>query len=142
MEGNHLKKILAAFMAAVLILTPAGNFIFQDHATTVEAKGYKSGKKSFNMNNSKTQSNIQKKQDDTTTTNKTNSTATTPKGGFASGGLMKGIMLGGLAGLLFGGLLANMGALGPIIGLFINVLAIMFVISLIRNFFANKRRRE
>ncbi|WP_338472228.1 hypothetical protein R4Z10_05650 [Niallia sp. XMNu-256] len=142
-----MKKILTAVLTAVLLFTPVGSVVFQDQPTTVEAKGYKSVKRGFNNNNNSSTNNnnsfFQKKQDNSTNTNK--SAATKKNGGFFSGGLMKGLMLGGLAGLLFGGLFANMGFLGQILGLFINVLAIIFVIALIRRifqFFKKKKKEE
>ena len=46
-----MKKILSAVLTAALIFTPVGSVVFQDQPTTVEAKSYKSGKKSFNSNN-------------------------------------------------------------------------------------------
>ena len=46
-----MKKILSAVLTAALIFTPIGSVVFQDQPTTVEAKSYKSGKKSFNSNN-------------------------------------------------------------------------------------------
>jgi predicted lipid-binding transport protein (Tim44 family) len=136
-----MKKILAALLTTSLIFSPVGNVVFQDHTTTVEAKGYKSGKKSFNSNNSTTNSNsfFQKK---STTTNKS---TTTPTKKFNTGGLMKGLMIGGLAGLLFGSLFANMGVLGSILGLMVNILGIMILFSVIRKIyvlFKNKRKRE
>ena len=140
-----MKKILSAVLTAALIFTPVGSVVFQDQPTTVEAKSYKSGKKSFNRNNNSTNNNslFQKKQDNNTTTNK--SAATNKQGGFFSGGLMKGLMLGGLAGLLFGGLFGGMGFLGEILGLFINILAIVVIIALIRKifqFFTKKKEEE
>ncbi|MFD2612117.1 hypothetical protein [Paenibacillus gansuensis] len=58
---------------------------------------------------------------------------TAPKRGFFSGGsLMKGLMIGGLAGLLFGGLFAGMGFLGNIVGLLINIFAIYLLFIAIR----------
>ena len=54
-------------------------------------------------------------------------------------------MLGGLAGLLFGGLFGSMGFLGEILGLFINILAIVVIIALIRKifqFFTKKKEEE
>lgn len=135
-----MKKVLAAIVALSLILSPVGNFVFQDSTTTVEAKGYKSGKKSFNSNiGNQNKSNFQQKKD-TTTTNK--SATTTPKGGLMSGGLMKGLMLGGLAGFLFGGLLANMGVLGSFFGLMINILAIYVLFSVIRKIFTLVRKKK
>ena len=143
-----MKRILTAVLTAVLLFTPVGSVVFQDQPTTVEAKRYKSGKKSFNSNNNSTNNNnsvIQKKQDNTTNNSTNKSAATKKNGGFFSGGLMKGLMLGGLAGLLFGGLFGGMGFLGEILGLFINVLAIVVIIVLIRKIFQhfkNKKKEE
>ena len=138
-----MKKLLTVLLTATLFLSPVGNIVFNDHTNTVEAKGYKSGKRSFNMQNN--QSNFQQKQKQEAP--KTNSTKQqmNPKGGFFSGGLMKGLMFGGLAGLLFGSLFANMGALGPLLGLFINIAAVLLLISIIRKVFAaltHQRKRE
>lgn len=148
-EGHTLKKLVAALFAATLVFSSVGSFVFNDQATTVEAKGYKSGKKGFNTNknynnNQPTNSNIQKDKQDTKTNNGTS--ATKSGGGFMKGGLMKGLMLGGLAGLLFGGLFGNMGALGSILGFAINILAIIVLIALVRKVFtmikAKKRKEE
>ena len=54
-------------------------------------------------------------------------------------------MIGGLAGMLFGGLFANMGFMGNILGLFINLIAVFVVIGLIRKIYTmfknNKNKR-
>lgn len=58
---------------------------------------------------------------------------------------MKGLMLGGLAGLLFGSLFSGMGLLGNILGLLINVAAIVVIVMLvikIVNMFKDKKRKE
>ncbi len=127
-----MKKFVTTILAAMLILSPVGNGIFQDHSTTVEAKKYKSGKKSFNMQNNRqnNQSNFQKKQKEEAPKNNSAAKKT------SSGGLMKGLMFGGLAGLLFGSLFANMGVLGSMLGLLINVGAIILVIAVIRKIFS------
>ncbi|WP_324611601.1 hypothetical protein [Bacillus massiliglaciei] len=140
-----IKKLLAALLVITLSFSAAGGYVFHDE-TTVSAKGYKSGKKGFSNNNTNNNfnSNIQKKDTNKSDSSVANKSAAN-KGGFMGGGMMKGLMLGGLAGLMFGGLLANMGALGSFIGLLVNVLAIIVVIALIRgifNYFKNKRRRE
>ncbi|MFD0587013.1 hypothetical protein ACFQZE_03270 [Paenibacillus sp. GCM10027627] len=57
---------------------------------------------------------------------------TTAKPKSFGGSLMKGLMIGGLAGLLFGGIFANMGAFGEILGLMVNLLAIFAIIMFIR----------
>ncbi|MCM3408689.1 hypothetical protein [Metabacillus litoralis] len=136
-----IKKLFSAMLAITLLCTPISGFLVGDHVTTVSAKGYKSGKKSFNSN---TNSPSLIKKDDTqqnsSTTTKSNTT-TKPK----AGNLMKGLFLGGLAGLLLGGLLSNLGILGSLIGLVINVLAIFAVIFIIRKvftYFVNKNKRK
>lgn len=123
-----MKKLLAVFLAFALFFSPVGHIIFDDEPVA-EAKRYKSGKKSFNVDKQKTptQSNIKKEKDKQ---NDTNSPAA--KKNNNSGGLMKGLLFGGLAGLLFGGLLANMGALGSIVGLLVNILAILALVLLIK----------
>ena len=140
-----MKKLIAALLVITLLVSPIGNYVFNDH-TTAEAKRYKSGKKSFNTTNDNkiNNSTIQKKQDDSTTATKS-TTTTNKKGGFMSGGLMKGLFIGGLAGLLFGGLFANMGLLGSILGFAINALAIIFLVVIIRKIFVmlkEKKKKE
>jgi len=122
-----MKKLVVALLVITLLVSPIGNYVFNDH-TTAEAKRYKSGKKSFNTNNDSkiNNSTIQKKKEEPKTTNSTKSTSD-KKGGFMSGGLMKGLFIGGLAGLLFGSLFASMGILGSILGFAINALAIIFI---------------
>jgi len=81
------------------------------------------------------------------TTNRAGTTtpgaATRTGTGFGGGGLMRGLMLGGLAGLMFGGLLSGLGAFGSILGLLVNVLAIVVAIALVRKLYqayANRNR--
>lgn len=133
-----MKKLAAFFLAATLILSPIGNIVFQDEITA-EARGYKSGKKNFSTPNRVQPNKAEKKQD---TTNQNNNKAAASKKPGTGGGLMKGLMLGGLAGLLFGSLFANMGMLGSILGLMINVLAIVFIIFMIRKIFAIFKEKE
>lgn len=145
-----MKKIIVALCAIALVFSPIGDVVFQDQDTTVEAKRYKSGKKSFNPGNSGINSNnnnsfFQNNKKDSKVNKSTTKQNTDNKGGMMSGGLMKGLMLGGLAGLLFGGLLGNMGILGSMLGLLINGLAIIFLISVavkIYHFFKRKRKEE
>jgi len=138
-----VKKILASLLAITLLFSPVGNFIFND-APTAEAKRMKTGKKGFNMDKQKTptQSNIKKEKEK----QKDSNTGATNKGAkSSSGGMMKGLFLGGLAGMLFGGLLANMGALGPIIGMMINILAILVLALIIKKVISmlfSKKKKE
>lgn len=131
-----MKKLAAVFLAFTLIFSSVGSTLFFGDDHQVEAKGYKSGKKGFKSNNNK--SNIQKKEQENnssvTNQNNTNKSKTdttqTKKGGFTSGGLMKGLFVGGLAGLLFGSLFGNMGILGSILGLLVNAAAIFIIVTL------------
>lgn len=82
------------------------------------------------------QSNFQQKQKQETPNTHATKQQNAPKGGLFSGGLMKGLMLGGLAGLLFGSLLANMGMLGSLLGLMINLAAIYVLFVVIRKVFS------
>ncbi|WP_273131160.1 hypothetical protein ACNRWW_07010 [Metabacillus sp. HB246100] len=139
------KKLFSAILVATLLFTPVGGFLLGDQISTVSAKGYKSGKKSFNSNttNNNNSPSLFKKDDSQQKSSTTTSSNTTTKS--KTGSIMKGIFLGGLAGLLLGGLLSNFGILGSIIGLFINMLAIFAVIFIIRkvySYFKNKRKNE
>ncbi|PIC86870.1 preprotein translocase subunit Tim44 [Sporosarcina sp. P20a] len=136
-----MKKFAAFFLAATLILSPIGNIIFQDEITA-EARGYKSGKKSFSTPNRVQPNKAEKKQDTNQSTDKATAGKTAKKPGGMGGGLMKGLLVGGLAGLLFGSLFANMGMLGSIMGLLINVLAIVFIIYMVRKIFAIFKEKE
>lgn len=144
MEGNELKKLVSALLAVTLIMSPIGNIIFTNDVSTVEAKGYKSGKKGFKPTNNYNKPQVDKKKEDTSSFNKStnNMNNTAKKGGFFSGGLMKGLFVGGIAGLLFGSLFANMGMLGSILGLMVNVLAIVFVIGIVRKIFAMIKEKK
>ena len=109
----------------------------------MEAKSYKSGKKSFNRNNNTTNNNNFSNFQQNKKSNTTNNATTTKRGFFSGGGFMRGLMIGGLAGMLFGGLFANMGFMGDLLGLFINLIAIFVVIALIRkifSFFKNNKK--
>ncbi|MTT33084.1 hypothetical protein GMB86_13815 [Terrilactibacillus sp. BCM23-1] len=132
-----MKKIAAAFLALTLVFTPiASSFVFFE-PNTASAKGYRSGVKSFKgNNNSGSFFNSNKSQ-------RNNSTATRSNGSaFNRGGFMRGMFLGGLSGLLFGSMLANMGAFGQMAGLLINILAIVAIIALIRYIFFNRKRNR
>lgn len=55
---------------------------------------------------------------------------------------MKGLMLGGLAGLLFGSLFGGMGMLGNILGLLINALAIGAIIFFLVKIYQIIKRKK
>lgn len=134
-----MKKVMAMLLA-VAVMFGAGGFVAVDHAY---AKGYKSGKSSFQPSKSSTpQTNQSQFKNSTNTSTPTKNTA--PAATQSKGGFMKGLIAGGLAGMLFGGLLGNMGALGSILGLLVNVLAIMLIVGIVRKLYMayKERKRE
>lgn len=139
MEDSILKKLMVALLTITLIFSPIGNFVFND-SPVAEAKRYKSGKKSFNTNkqNTPTQSNIQKDKE----VKKPDAQKNTKSPSANKGGLMRGLLVGGVAGLLFGSLFANMGMLGSILGFMINAAAIIFLVVIIRKVFGLLRARK
>ncbi|WP_027084825.1 hypothetical protein [Cohnella panacarvi] len=112
---------------------------------SVDAKprSFSSGKKSFTKTPSKSDSGVS--QSSTTKSNSASTAGTTANRGFFSGGsFMKGMMIGGLAGLMFGSMFAGMGALGNFFGLIINVLALFVLFAVFRAIydrFKNRRRQ-
>ncbi|RYL93138.1 hypothetical protein ABNN70_12030 [Sporolactobacillus sp. Y61] len=136
-----LKKILASFLALALIFTPAGNFVFQQDDNQASAKGYRSGVKSFNSNKTNTNSLFGNKQQQRSNVNRT----ATSQRNFSGGSFMKGMIFGGLSGLLFGSLLSHLGGFGMMAGLLINILAIVAIIALIRyiiSSFTNRTKKR
>lgn len=124
-----MKKIISVFVAAMLLFaTPVGDFLVQEQIQTVEAKSFKRG------GSPKTGiTNFQKKQNRSTYKN---NTATKPK----NRGFMRGLITGGLAGLLFGSLIAKWGIIGSLFGLLINVGAILVVVWLVVKLFRKMNR--
>ncbi|WP_438350985.1 hypothetical protein ACP8HI_10225 [Paenibacillus sp. FA6] len=136
-----MKKWIMVVMALTLIfvtISPA----------SVDARrggGFKSGTKSFTNTPKKstTNSNVNKSTTNNKSTAGTAAGSTGKRGFFSGGSLMKGLMIGGLAGMLFGGMFGNMGFMGDLIGLAINALAIYVLISLaIAGYRAYKNRRK
>ncbi|GAB6990134.1 membrane protein [Paenibacillus pini] len=139
---NFAKKWILVLMAVTFffaVSTPQN----MDARGRVGGGGFKSPKSSY-TNTPKKSTNNDYKKSTNTNTNKVGANGSTAKRGFFSGGgLMRGLMIGGLAGMLFGGLFGNMGFLGNIFGLLINVLAIYVLFSVIRaGYRAYKNRRK
>lgn len=136
-----MKKLLMILVALTLLITPFG--LNYDHA---DAKGYKSGKKSFNSTTTPTKPDSMINSSTTKSNGTaTKSPATTAPTAPSKGGLMKGLLMGGLAGLLFGSLFSHLGILGSMLGFMINLLAIVAIIVLIRKaflFFKNQRPKQ
>lgn len=138
-----MKKIISILTAVVILMTPVGsqmiNLVTPDSyqasaVKTVSAKmrggGYRSTNRSYNTNSNKVKTNSTKTAANKAATNKA-VTANKAKAKSRFGGFLGGMMLGGLAGMLFGGLLANMGGFGNIIGMIINILAILVILRLV-----------
>ncbi|KGR74853.1 preprotein translocase subunit Tim44 [Ureibacillus sinduriensis BLB-1 = JCM 15800] len=142
-----MKKLAIILFAFALAFSSVGTVIpFFDHIQTAEAKSYKSGKKSYNTNQGTTNNNI-RNNDSGSTVNKSTATnkstkTTTTKGGFSSGGLMRGLFIGGLAGLLFGSLFSDMGLIGNILGFAINAAAIIFIVFICMKIFQMMKRKK
>ena len=130
-----------------LLLTLAFALFFAFSGGAVDAKprfgGMKSPTKSYTSTPSKPADNINKSSSGTGAT-KPGTTGTTANRGFFGGGsFMKGMMIGGLAGMLFGGAFGNLGFMGNMFGFLINILAIYIgirIISSIIRYFRNRNR--
>jgi predicted lipid-binding transport protein (Tim44 family) len=137
-ETIMFKKIMVVFTAFMLVFASVG-FLSVD---TADAKGYKSGKKSYDSKSTQTdKSKVDKKEDNNVNAKKTTpETAKSNKGGF-----MKGMLLGGLGGLLLGSLFADMGILGSILAFMVNALVMAGIVLIaIRIFkhFKDKRKKK
>lgn len=128
-----MKKGLLTLLVFAVTMTLSFGFL-ADSADAKRGGGkFKSNKQSF------TQQKDTNKSDSAATsqTNRNNTStgaAQTTKSGsmFGNSGFMKGMIFGGLTGLLFGSMFANMGAFGEIFGLMINLLAIFAIFMVIR----------
>lgn len=135
------KKLITIITAVALLFAPV-TFFSQDNVTTVEAKSYRSGVKSFNKSKTPTTSPFKNQQTNKSTTNNYSKNMKSS----SKSGLMKGLLFGGIAGLLFGSMLSQLGGLGSILGLLINVIAIYFVIKLafkaLTYFYLRNKKRD
>lgn len=124
-------------IAMTIVFSPVGNFVFQDiQQTEVSAKKYRSGSKSFNPTSPSQNNNVNRQNNNVT--NRNNATTTRNN----NGGFMRGMMYGGLAGLLFGGLLAGMGGLGPLFGMAINIIGILLLFMVISKVISMIKQRN
>ncbi|WP_410514973.1 hypothetical protein PaeBR_11605 [Paenibacillus sp. BR2-3] len=132
-----MKRITMIIMAFTLFFVVSA----PDSADARRGGGFKSSPRSFTTTPKKSTQNSVKQSDSTKGT--TSATAAKANRGFFSGGsLMKGLMIGGLAGLLFGSMFAGMGAFGSFLGLAVNMLAIYFVVMLVLSFFRRRQKRR
>lgn len=108
------------------------------------AGSFKSGARSYSTTPKKaTTDSVTKSDSNKGTASATSSTAGTANRGFFSGGsFMKGMMIGGLAGMLFGGFFGGMGAFGNLLGFAVNLLAIYLIVMLVLSFFRRRSQRR
>jgi predicted lipid-binding transport protein (Tim44 family) len=136
-----MKKFLLVVMSCMLffaIVTPS----------VVDAKAsrsYKSPTGSFKQTPpNSTRDGSVAKPDPNASTARTPGMAPAPNRGFFSGGgLMKGLLIGGLAGMMFGGIFGNMGFMGNILGMLVNVLGLIIIVMIIIKivgYFIERRR--
>lgn len=111
--------------------------------------GFSSGPRSYQSTPNKTQnsdsinSGTRSNSNTQSNTNSVNRSGSTNRGGFG-GTFFRGMLFGGIAGLMFGSLFANMGAFGGILGLLVNLLVLYMLFVVIRTVYRaiqdNRRR--
>ena len=134
-----IKKLVMLLIAFALVVAP--HTFGYDQADA--KKGYRSGTKTFNSQTTPTKpdSNMNATPKQNTATPMKNTPVSKP----SKGGLMKGLLYGGLAGLLLGSLFGSLGALGALLGFLINVIAVIAVIALVRkmfSYFKNQKKKQ
>jgi hypothetical protein len=143
-----MKKWFAALLAVAVFFafTPLdadAKRSFKSSRGTFQQTPSSSGKTQVQDNVSKSESATAKSATGTTSSGSTANRGSLSGGGLAGGGgFMKGLMLGGLAGFLFGGLLGSLGAFGELLGLMVNVLAIYLLFVLGRTLYRNYKERQ
>jgi predicted lipid-binding transport protein (Tim44 family) len=137
-----MKKIIKLVLCLSLAFGVTATVLpIQTEAATF-AKAYKSPKGSYKAPATKSNSGVNKTTPDSNTKAPGTAASTTPKRSFFGGGFARGLFLGGLAGMMFGGLFGNMGFMGQMLGLFVNVIAIVAVIMAIRWIISYFRKRR
>jgi predicted lipid-binding transport protein (Tim44 family) len=103
-------------------------------------RSFRSPTKSFNK--TPAQSNNMFKSN-TSSKSKASASGTTANRGFFSGGsFLKGMMIGGIAGMLFGHMFGGMGMMGNMLGFMLNLVALFALFWIIRSVFDAIRRRR
>jgi predicted lipid-binding transport protein (Tim44 family) len=107
---------------------------------SADARSFRSGARSFSK--TPAQSNNMFKSS-TSSKSKASTSGTTANRGFFSGGsFLKGMMIGGLAGLFFGHMFGGMGMMGSMLGFIVNVIGLFILFAIIRAVFDALRRRR
>lgn len=131
-----MRKFVTVMMAFFLLM-------FVVAPSTMDAKprgGFKSGTKSYNSTTPK--SNFNQSNSGTSKNMGTTGNPTGKKGFFSGGSFLGGMMMGGIAGMLFGSMLGT-GFMANMFGLLINVAAIFILFAVIRSiyrYFVNRRK--
>ncbi|MFY0758195.1 hypothetical protein AB1K32_04855 [Metabacillus dongyingensis] len=115
-----VKCLTALVLMISLVFTPVGDSVLEKNTSYVSAKSFKGGKRRYNPNSNYNQRDAPR------------SNFSTRRNNPARGGIMRGLLYGGIAGLLLGGLLGNLGFFGGILGMFINLFALLLFIFIIR----------
>ncbi|MBW4081355.1 hypothetical protein [Paenibacillus sp. S150] len=132
-----MKRVMMIVMAFTLFFAVT----VPDFADARRGGGFKSGTRGYTTTPKKSTTN-NVKQSDSTTGTKAGAGTTANRGFFSGGSLMKGLMIGGIAGFLFGGMFAGMGAFGNLLGFAVNMLAIYFIVMMIMSFFRRRQERR
>ncbi len=139
-----MKRIIMILISLTLAIGSFAAVAPSHTAAAAYAKAYKSPKGTFRQPAAKPNSGVSKSQPNTgTKAPGATTTAPAPNRGFFGGGFTRGLFLGGLAGMMFGGMFGNMGFIGQMLGLFVNVMALVVLFMIIRSiisYFTRKRR--
>ena len=134
-----MKKFIG-FLTALMLMFAAISFISPDSA---EAKGYKSGRKSYSPTQNET---VVQKKDSTVNSSKVQQDSKAPATAKKSGGFLKGMLLGGIGGLLLGSLFAGLGPIGAILAFFVNMMLMVGIVmigfKLFKHWKKKKRQQE
>lgn len=139
-----MKKIIMILVSVTLAIGSLTAVAPSYTEAAAYAKAYRSPKGTFKQPAAKPNPGVSKSQPNTGTKAPGTGTVTpAPNRGFFGGGFTRGLFLGGLAGLMFGGVFGSMGFVGQLLGLFVNVMALVVLFMIIRSiisYFMRKRR--
>ncbi|WP_028400535.1 hypothetical protein [Ectobacillus panaciterrae] len=136
-----MRKKIMTIITAFTLTFAALSFISVEHAA---AKGYKSGKRSYTPSQNQTvtpnkseNSNIKQTTPDTKPSVSAKPASKSKVGSFA-----KGLLLGGLGGLLMGSLFASLGPIGSVLAFMVNMLLFVGIIMMIRKIFKSYKKQR
>lgn len=136
-----MKKVLMVFMAFTLFFASLG--VASDADARRGGGGFKSQPKSYTNTPNRADNNSGSVNSTNRSGANSSTAGTTGKRGFFSGGsFFTGLMVGGLAGMLFGGMFANMGFMGDFLGLLVNLAAIYVLFIAARGIYRMIRQRK